>query len=130
MLDAYHAARDWLEEIGCDVVYERGQFLLVGRLRPERRFKPGTRIPYERVETAAVIVDSTTLATGMAQARLNTAFRWRSRSPSSRWIAVVVPREVPDAELLACRGFDQCVRWPKAFYPHETGETAVSSGLA
>ena len=120
--EAHGAAQAWLERGGHDVVFDRGH-TLVGVLRPDRRLKAGTDVPYPFPEVAVVIVDPATLRTGIAQARLNAARRWKERSPKERWLAIVAPRGIEDAELLAVRGYDQVVRWPVAVaYPSGRAE--------
>ncbi len=113
---AYKAAQAWLERGGHDVVLDRGH-TLVGVVRADRRVKAGTDVPYPFPEVAVVIVDPATLRSGIAQGRLNAARRWKDRLPKDRWVAIVAPRGIEEAELLRVRGHDQVVHWPAAFYP-------------
>lgn len=120
--DAHTAALHWLAETGFEVTFRHkdGQ-TWIARRREDQRLKPGLEVPYPEQEVGLVFVCSATIASGIAQGRLNRVRRWKARA-KGRLVAVVAHRSLEESDLIFLKGLDLVQRWPiPATYPHQTG---------
>lgn len=95
------AARDWLQETGYQVVFEKDGHSLVGRREDGRQPR----------EVGVVLVCLATLQSGIAQARLNTLGRWKARG-AGRWIGILVDSAVQVDQLLGVKGYELQTWYP------------------
>jgi hypothetical protein len=101
------AARKWLESQGYNITFEKDGHTLIGSIREEHRHNSQGQ-PLGS-ETAVLVVTLATLASGIAQARLNLLVQWKARR-KGRWIAVAPESGLTPSDLVALRGFDQEIR--------------------
>lgn len=107
----------WLEARGYRVVQRvRDGTRFMGRREGAARFNSVGRL-LDPQEVAVVVVDGDSLRTSVAQGHINAAARWRARTPR-RWVSIVVPPDLTEADLVVLRGVDQVVRLDQmAVYP-------------
>ena len=111
MSNIYDGAKEWLNERGFEVSFEKDGHTIIGKLTEAKSCKPGTSSPYDIQEIAVVVATQTSIDNNMAQARLNALLPWKERK-QGRWIAVVIPRGTPASDLLSLKDANQIVGWP------------------
>src|SRR5687768_12948538 len=105
----------WLSQQCLKPTYEKGP-VVIARLDPDAELTPGLQSRGDR-EIACLVLDRVSIEKNLAQGYLNELGRWKRRG-KGRWIAVFVPQEIPETDLVALRGIDQVIRTPlRGGYP-------------